>query len=322
MKLIVFTDGGRNIGFGHLSRCIAIAEAFKVNEIDAEFYINGDNSVEVFLQNKFYKLVNWYDENRINNYPIENNIILIDSYIPEKLFYERVKKNAALTIAIDDAYRLDYNVDVVLNGSIGARLLNYHEAKNTEYWLGVKYQALRKEFWNIEKVNIKRNIRSILIMYGGTDVRNLSNITIDYLKRINENFQVAVLLGNRVKIEENHNIRKVCKLSAFELKEMLFQTDLVISAAGQSLYEFARMGVPAIAIKIIDNQSTNIAGWLHKSFIEYIGDWKEFTFNSLQNGMNKLDSYEERKKRNIEGPKIVDGQGAMLISNKVLSLIN
>ena len=53
------------------------------------------------------------------------------------------------------------------------------------------------------------------------------------------------------------------------------QVDLAVSAAGQTLYELAQMGVPTIAIQVADNQKDNIEGWLKAGFIHFAGEWDD-----------------------------------------------
>ncbi len=42
MKVIVFTEGGRNYGYGHVSRCKALCEAFIETGVTPDLIINGD----------------------------------------------------------------------------------------------------------------------------------------------------------------------------------------------------------------------------------------------------------------------------------------
>ena len=41
------------------------------------------------------------------------------------------------------------------------------------------------------------------------------------------------------------------------------------------MYELARVGVPTIAVAIIENQLNNINGWNEAGFIEYAGWWDD-----------------------------------------------
>ncbi len=60
MRVYILTEGGRNIGFGHITSCIALAQGIKVhiggwvnekmgrreNEVAVEFIVKGDDSIK------------------------------------------------------------------------------------------------------------------------------------------------------------------------------------------------------------------------------------------------------------------------------------
>ena len=52
MKVSFLTEGGREIGFGHLTRCLSISQAFEEQGITPEFIIvDGDDSILDLLEN-------------------------------------------------------------------------------------------------------------------------------------------------------------------------------------------------------------------------------------------------------------------------------
>ena len=65
--------------------------------------------------------------------------------------------------------------------------------------------------------------------------------------------------------------------TAEEMKNVMINSDIAVSAAGQTLGELARVGVPAIAIGIADNQINNVRGWSNVGCIEYAG-WHDDTY--------------------------------------------
>ncbi len=50
MKVIILTEGGEKIGFGHITRGIALCEAFEEKCINPELLVDGDNSIFVLLK--------------------------------------------------------------------------------------------------------------------------------------------------------------------------------------------------------------------------------------------------------------------------------
>ena len=175
MKVYILTEGGRNIGFGHITRCFSLFQAFEEKGYKPKLIINGDNSVLDLLNNCNYKILNWLKEKAKLFNKIENaDIVIIDSYLADIEIYKRISELAKTPVYFDDTKRLDYPQGIVINGSIGANILNYPQKKGTNYLLGTKYQSIRKAFGDIPEKEIRENIESIMITFGGNDIRNLT----------------------------------------------------------------------------------------------------------------------------------------------------
>lgn len=63
----------------------------------------------------------------------------------------------------------------------------------------------------------------------------------------------------------NRNIRFFYSLDAEHMKTLMLESDVAISAGGQTLYELASVGLPTIAIQVVDNQSEDISGFLKRN---------------------------------------------------------
>jgi len=87
MKVLIFTEGGSSIGFGHITRCQALLEAFKELNVPGEIFVNGDeNSISLPSDNNVRRY-NWIIENEKLSEKIETGLILkikahIWEYIP------------------------------------------------------------------------------------------------------------------------------------------------------------------------------------------------------------------------------------------------
>ena len=59
MKVVILTEGGADIGFGHITRCLSLYQAFEEKGIVSEMIINGDGSVLGLLRNSNYQIFDW-----------------------------------------------------------------------------------------------------------------------------------------------------------------------------------------------------------------------------------------------------------------------
>lgn len=303
MKAYILTEGGKDIGLGHITRCISLYQAFEEKDITSEFIVNGDDSILDLLKGKNNQIFNWTKQrNKLIGIIGNADVVVIDSYLAEKALYDRISEITGARLAmIDDYNRLEYPRGVVVNPSIYGDRLGYSQKDDTLYLLGKEYIILRKEFWGIPEKKINKKIKNVLITFGGMSHFDVAHKIINYLK---DKFDFAFYITEPRKK----------RLNAKEMLSLMLEVDICISAGGQTTYELARVGTPTIGICFADNQRLNLEGWREKGFIEYIEqcDNPEL-LNRLTNSIEKLFSFEERNRRSKIGKSFVDGKGAQRI---------
>lgn len=327
MKVLIITEGSRNIGFGHITRCTSLYQAFVEKNIEPEFIINSDETVEGLLTGKRYKIFNWLEEKeKIYTLIKETDIIIIDSYFADYDFYKRISDSAKVTAYIDDNKRIDYPKGIIINGSIYAKDMNYPEKEGITNLLGSEYTLLRREFWDIPEKKINENIETIMITFGGEDVKNMTLKILELIKKKYPDFKKKVIIGKGFKnIEiikqlQNKNTELIYYPDAEGMKKAMLESDMAISAGGQTLNELAAIGVPTIAIAVAENQINNVTGWKKAEFIEYAGWWEEE--NLLENilkSVKKLMPYNTRTEKIKIGKTLINNSNPRKIINILIN---
>lgn len=322
MKVLIITEGNQNIGFGHITRCLSLYQAFQGEKITPKLIINGDNSIDSLLESYQYEKINWLnlDDEYLFEFLISADICIIDSYLCKYDFYKKISELVNVPVYLDDNKRINYPKGIVVNGSGYSKDLDYPQVKGVEYLLGTQYIPLRKEFWDIPVKVINKKIKKIMVTFGGDDSKNM---TPKILKILNKNYPFLnkyVIIGNGF-----NNVEKIEKIkcdrteliyypNAEIMKNIMLESDIAISAGGQTLNELARVGTPTIAISVADNQHNHVNYWKNKGFIESVGsaDDKDLSDNLLQK-LNILQNENIRLKKSKIGKKYVDGYGSIRI---------
>ena len=326
MKVFIITEGGKNIGFGHITRCLSLYQAFEEKGILPEFVINGDNNIEYLLKDVDYQIFNWFDEkNKLFETVKDADIAIIDSYLADISFYNTLSDLVKIPVYIDDNKRLDYPNGIVVNGNIHAEKLNYPKKDVITYLLGTKYTPLRKEFWKVPEKEIKDNIETIMVTFGGEDSKNITPKILAFLNEKYPNLIKNVIIGrvfqniDEIKKCADKNTNLIYYPDAEKMKEIILESDIAISACGQTLNELASVGVPTIGVCIAENQLGNIKGWEKIGFLEYAGFYNEDNIISRVDRLLKhLKNIKLRENKSKIGKKFVDGKGSLRISNKLL----
>lgn len=315
MNIYILTEGGSNIGLGHISRCSSIYQAFKERGYDPKFIVNTDENVN----NEDYIVSNWIEDNDF----LENaDIVIIDSYLADKTLFDEFTSKVPLMVFLDDNKRINYSKGIVVNGTVLASNLNYPSKHDLIYFLGSEYIPLREEFWQNNDIQIKDKIETILITLGGNDLRNLTPGILDLLSKNFSDLNKKVIIGNSFSNKEeiekaaDDKTELIYGPDASGMLNAMLNSDIAVSASGQTLYELACTGLPTIAIGVIDNQVNNIENWQEQGFIYYAGCWNNpDLFDNIIKGIENIDRYESH----FKGISAVDGQGSRRIVKHILN---
>lgn len=322
MRVLIATEGSSNTGFGHVTRCISLYQAFEEKGMATEFIVNGDNTVYDLLKNTKHIVFNWLKElERFFNLLKEADIAVIDSYLTDYGIYKRISDLVKITVYIDDNRRIDYPDGIVVNGTIFAEKMNYPEREGIIYLLGSRYTPMRKEFWEVPQKRTRNGKENVMITFGGDDSRNMTakvlKLLVDNCPELTKNVIIGKGFQDTNVLEKikDKNTKLIYYPNAEGMKNIMLESDIAISAGGQTLYELARTGVPAIAIAVADNQLNNIKGWQKAGFIEYAGWWEDGGI--LDNILQKMQLFRNPGSRDEKikiGRKMADGRGAIRIA--------
>lgn len=327
MKVLIITEGSSKIGFGHITRCTSLYQSFQEKGSTVHFIVNGDSKIELLLKDMEYKIFNWLeDQEKLFDLLNDYDIVVIDSYLADKDFYDAISQSVPLAAYIDDNKRINYPKGIVINGSILAEKLYYPQTNGVDYWLGSQYIPLRHEFWKVAGKEVNPVIRSIMVTFGGDDLRNLTPMVLKLLTEHYPELNKKIVVGKGFK-----NISEIEKLKdpktelvyypdAKGMLKTMIESDIAISAGGQTLYELARVGVPTIAIGVAYNQTHNVKYWKRVGFIEFAGFWDEDNlYNSIKENLDSLQDIKLRTEKYKNGREHVDGNGALKIAKRCLN---
>ena len=266
-RVIIFTEGGDNIGFGHITRCSALYEEIESRDIEVLFVIFGKN-IDDLLKGKRYLNKDWKDREFLKFFLKEDDYIIIDSYLADIETYKFISESTKKCLYIDDNNRISYPKGIVLNPVLYDEVV--YKTENIVLQ-GKDYIILRKEFLETTTDTVEKNI-DVLITLGGTDIRNLTPKLLQIIKRINSKLKIAVVIGKafdnieKIEKEKNDNIEFYYNLNALEMKEIILKSRNIICGCGQSINELLYLKANFFPIVIADNQEKN-AAFLYKNKI-------------------------------------------------------
>ncbi len=251
----------------------------------------------------------------------------MDSY---DINFERLSELNASRIPIvcfDDTGDRILPVDLVINGSPSSQSMNYSELGPQNSLLGPSYQIIRSDL-NIRESKTKNlEPKNLFISIGGSDPLDIRQSIASFaVNKICQNWprlKVNMVVGplqQKFLAEKHHNF--TLHFAPKNYPTLLANSNLAISAGGQTLFELASCGVPTLAFAVGDDQLPNLRALNDLNAIKYIGralnqNWLQNLFNGIS---DLMENSEIRLKISKNASKIIDGKGSARIADAIKSL--
>ncbi|WDV46163.1 UDP-2,4-diacetamido-2,4,6-trideoxy-beta-L-altropyranose hydrolase [Clostridiaceae bacterium M8S5] len=322
MNVCFIASGGSKVGLGHIMRCMALASEFKKRGFGVLFFSNGSKGIKRLQENNFVIV----DELTIHD------IIVVDKYGLDEVFFDNLRRHCKILVYIDDTNDFDYPVDIIINGSLIAHSLGYNKYNNPnkKMLLGTKYNILRDEFRNINKIIVREKVKNIMITTGGADYYNTTSRIVNII-RSNQKYDeinLNVIIGDSFLNKNNlkNRLKEFKKIRIYEnvnkISEIMLLSDIAISAGGGTIYELCACGVVTLGVILAKNQEPIVTKMDELGYIKNIGWYSDLTKNKIFNTLDILiNDFEKRKNMINKQRTLVDGKGTEKIVDEVIQSI-
>lgn len=347
--LYIRADGNTDIGMGHIMRCLSVAEAVAAGREEKPVFITADEGCRNMIEERgFQAIVLGTDyKDMISELPLlekrfhkMKDVLLVDSYQVSDEYYKELRK--LVRVACFEDMGTAYPVDLLINYNIYAPQLaeGYQAPKEDlrtsggypdKVLLGVKYMPLRKAFQMPAEYVVKDKVTDVVITTGGSDpyfaaaafadafLKDcfLSKQTIHWHLISGPFNSFAEQLKGKYGMCENVTIHENVK----DMRGLLLQSDIVISATGSTIYEISSLGVPMIVFYFAENQRQGAEALEQLTDIVNAGcfakDAKTVTNRAVKALRRCIEHKEYRELLYCQEKKLVDGKGALRIAEQL-----
>lgn len=318
-KVLILTEAGRGIGMGHLTRCMAIKDAFKTSDVAVEMWVH---FIDMVVEDPTITSVDWVPmadlPARVEGY----SHIIIDSYRAHKALYQSLASASLQLVVIDDYNRIGYAGDLILNPNVFYQDIDYSN-QNISHIGGGDFVILREAFRASKPPAVNPQVESLLISIGGSDFRLLLPKLIEVF--LNSGVQqIKVVAPEGLNGSPKHPALKILgRQSADQMVDLFRAADVVVSACGQSLHELASLGKPVIGICLDIDQEPNQSFYHEKGMLHQLIGWDDDTLGtSLISNLEYLTDFEVRLALSKLEPTLINEAGVYNIVQNLLTLSN
>lgn len=294
MKMAFITDGGLNMGMGHVYRTLTLANEIK-DVAETCVVTKGDERVVHKLRESGRVVLEANCDHEIINHliKIRPDVIAVDMLNVEKVFAKKLKtvSNNRLILFENLISGSNRYADVVINAVMGADFKNkkyLDRNTNTLYLYGPKYFAFKEEVYEFKKRRkvLKDRINRILLIFGASDPSDLTSLALRQLLNSDENYKIDIVVGAHFGHEKALNsilteyVDKKDKVFIYKdvgnVAELMFNADVVVCSPGLSAYVALCIGTPII---VFHHNSWQKEGF--KGFIDTMGRNEMFKLKEM-----------------------------------------
>jgi UDP-2,4-diacetamido-2,4,6-trideoxy-beta-L-altropyranose hydrolase len=316
-EILFRADGGVQVGNGHLTRCLALAQGMRNNM-----------GIALLTADPHWPAATAWRDDDCRVFPLKSepgsdadghetaalaqelgcSWIIADSYAFGTAFQRSVRAAGTHLLLIDDIADRDCDADAVLNQNPGAEI-RYRDHYVAPALLGTHYALLRRSVLETKPAACDRG--EILISFGGADIANVGHSVLQALSSLPWQGKATLVCtaGQAGQAEAERTAERDARLavrSGGAIESLMAQADIAITAGGTTTLELAYLGVPMVLLPVAKNQQPGAAALAAAGAATLVGDPAAAAAAALA----LLPDADRRRAMARCGRAMVDGQGA------------
>jgi len=322
-RLVSFvTTANAQIGTGHLRRCLTLAETLRSHAVETQMFVyHGDPELTDWIQPVVKRVVLSRELSLDNALRLASNggIVIVDSYDVSTSGLRSLLNAGIKVMVIDDLADRNLPATWLLNSCVDDPQ-RYAGLTDAMLLLGPSYALLRPQFRQLPGRVIRKDARNVLLTFGGSDVLGLTGRILSLLEKLTSPLHIRVVCGRLTDVASVHSNRNRIEIlrDVSNMAEQMMWADMAITAAGQTIFELAASGCPALCMQVADNQ--RITGELCRHMgSAFVLDARTEGDHEIAVTLNALTVDKKlRQAMSRAGMSVVDGLGAIRVADILL----
>jgi UDP-2,4-diacetamido-2,4,6-trideoxy-beta-L-altropyranose hydrolase len=271
MRALFRCDAGADIGAGHVTRCLALAEILADRGWDVMFAVRPQTIETMPAVTRDPRI----EVRAIDVAPEQEpqslfrlsggdcDLLTVDHYGRDAMFESACRTFAKAILVLDDGTGRMHDCDALVDAAAsGPEAYASHVPAGTRVLTGPAYAILRRAFVERRPSSLARRdgrpVDEILVMFGATDPCDATSVALDVLGGAAGDARISVILSSKarhlasVRRRETDRVRVMVDVD--DMAGAMADADLAIGAPGVSAYERAVLGLPAVQVTVAQNQ--------------------------------------------------------------------
>ncbi len=337
LAVALLAESSLHVGTGHVVEALSIARIAWEKGIPVELWVNKDTPGR-FLSAAPCR-VNLIDDFSVSSLRHisrrsrrqECRVVVTNLRRISNSQIEILRENGQRVACVDELGNTKLNCDLVVNPSIVSRYHSYTSViLDFRLCAGPQYLPLAENYSRLGQRarSFSGDIGSVVIAMGGVDrsgaTLNIAEHLLDWRPGIPKHIVVGANFMYRRELENflsraNHP-DFITHQDLPSLAQLLFEGDVGFTAGGNTLYELACVGTPALVLYEDPHEMEQGLEFQKKGFGICLGSGVEVTKSQIWGALAKLEKPELRAMFCRRGRSVVDGKGAERVLASLLAL--
>ena len=325
-----------SLGFGHIRRCLSLAEALLDRGAAVVFLVNPESNPHQWIPRGSAVAVETVAASEAATLSITCEhvgrlgmaALVVDSYDAGETALGSVQ--VPVVVLVDEPPLRSLPVRLMINSAANASCHPHLTKSGSRALLGPEYVLLRHEFASVHPRDVKHNVDRVLVTTGGGDERGFSLLMLSVARRTLPSARITVIAGlyfppavvDALEAQSRSDVAIDLIRPLHTVRDVMLRADIALTTGGQTTYELAATGTPACAVRAATNQTGNLTGLSSRGTLDWVGDVGDADVEvRLEDSLRRLAADRFcREKMGHAGRATVDGQGAARVAKEVLGL--
>lgn len=319
MRVIFRADASREIGTGHVMRCLTLAKALRARGAVVSFVSCAmDGNLNDMLRGEGISVDTEMPESPPHDW------LVVDHYGLGVEFESASRNVAARIMVIDDLADRVHDCDLLLDQNLYDGMESRYQGlvpQHAEVLAGPQYALLRDEFVAARPYAGRRQrLSRLLVFFGGSDPTNETGKTVAALRQAGLAVRVKIVIGasnpRRQAIERLAGELPDCEVQGPTpaMARLMLESDLAIGAGGSTSWERCCLGLPSMVIAVAPNQVPIAEALGRGGYHKFLGWHGGVSADSLSGEISAAAGrFDELSLMGERGMKLVDGGGVQRV---------
>ena len=328
-KIVFQCHGGHHIGWGHVMRCLNLAQWLK-GKYKVYFVINQDAEICEFIRGKGFpvfevgerKNEKKSEEKIINTVlSLEPHLVINDVRDTTQEYMQTLKMKNIKIINFDDTSN---------NVKMANAFIDANKKEKNGKCFGPSFIVLSSMYSKIvkKKRKIHKKVRTILVSLGGSDPQYLTDKTMrSFEGKITEPIEIKIIIGpsfhHKDRLEKWGRLNNVSFVKEYDdLSTLLLNADIAVVNGGITMFESLCVGTPTVVIAQNKPQAKNARRMERRGAVINLGEGTKISDKKIARKVNALiNSFTLRDRLSHKAKKEIDGKGIFRVLEQVELLL-